>query len=250
VSGRADWFARPRPRAEAPVQLLCLPHAGAGASAYASWPQALEEADVLIAQLPGRERRIAEPMPDDLGEIADELHEALPPSDKPLVIFGHSLGALLGFELARRLRRAADTRLRRLVVSGCRAPGQVGGGTCHRLDDGDLVEELRDLGGTPEEVLEDQELLELLLPTVRADFSLAEEYVPHEEQPLDVPIVALAGVADADAPPSAVDAWRHETTQAFRSHAVPGGHFFVASERSTVFALVRAVLDEAREDGP
>lgn len=249
MSSGSNWLRRPRPRPEALVQLLCLPHAGAGASAYSSWPGELPEADVLLAQLPGRERRIGEPIPDDLGQMADELGDSLPRTGKPLVVFGHSLGALLAFELARKLRRAAETRLRRLVVSGCRAPSDAAGGDRHRLPDGDLIEEMRQLGGTPEEVFEHPELLELILPTVRADFALAENYIPGEEQPLDVPIVALAGDADPGAPPAAVDAWREETTKTFRCHIVSGDHFFVDSERPTVLSHVRNAINEARDDG-
>jgi surfactin synthase thioesterase subunit len=239
-----DWFLTRVPRPQAPVRLYCLPHAGGGAAAYAAWPAALgADIEVSALILPGRERRMAEPPGIDPAAVAAALADH---ADRPFAVFGHSLGARLGFEVVRELRRAGRALPARLVVSGCPPPDEPRGTGRYEgaslLDDEAMLDVLAAGGGIPAEVLAAPELLELLAPVFRSDFGWLDSYVYQDEPPLPVPVTALAGDRDDAATPAVVDGWRRHTSAGFELRVLPGGHFFPHEQLSEVAGLIRAGL--------
>ncbi|HEX8696269.1 MAG TPA: thioesterase domain-containing protein [Longimicrobium sp.] len=240
------WIQHPRPRPGARLRLFCLAHAGAGASTFRGWADALPAAvEVCPVQLPGRENRMAERSFDRMDPLVEALGPAvLRSADLPFAVFGHSNGALIGFELARRLRREGAPRPVHLFASGRRAP-DVPPRTppTHRLPDDQFLADLRTLGGIPEQVLAHTELLALLLPLLRADVALNETYEFREEPPLELPITAYTGLADARAPREDVEAWARHTARAFTVRGFPGGHFFIFSERDRVLETLARDLE-------
>jgi surfactin synthase thioesterase subunit len=243
-----NWRAAPR----APFRLVCFPHAGAAASMFREWDRRLgPHIDVLAAQLPGRENRIAEPAFDSLEPLVDAVLDGLLVHlDRPYAVFGHSMGALLGYALTRRLADTGGPRPEVLFVSGYPAPHLPTGDDddVHRLDDDALVARMRDYAGTPPEVLDDPELARMLLPTIRADFEVCETYTHVAGPPLPIDIVAFAGRADAEAPPESMVRWFELGSAAFALHCVDGGHFFLEQSLGTVLDLVAARCQASSSD--
>ena len=235
------WLAYRRPRPGARVRLFCFPHAGGGASLFHGWADRLPPAvEVCPVQFPGRETRFGETPFTRLGPLVCALVEALLPHlDRPFAFFGHSLGALLGFELARRLRRERRLEPVRLFASACAAPQGWGGGSAlHALPDAAFRKELRRLGGTPPAVLDNEELMAILLPALRADFALCETYAYTEDEPLSCPITALGGLRDRIVSPARLGAWRRQTTGEFRLQMLPGDHFFPQTDPESLLAVL------------
>lgn len=236
------------PRPGAAVKLFCLPHAGAGASAYARWPAAFgPSVEVHAIRLPGREDRIRETPTIDPDALAATLAAS---AAGPYALFGHSMGARLAFEVVRRLRAAGAPLPEVLYVSGCRAPDVAGGGVLDglsRAGDDEFIARLRACGGLPAAVAGEPELLELLLPTLRADFTWLDDYTYLEAEPLPVPIVAFAGDRDRAAPAEEMRGWRRQTRAGFALHLLPGGHFFLHDRLPELAARIEAGL---RGGGP
>jgi medium-chain acyl-[acyl-carrier-protein] hydrolase len=238
------WVTIPRPRPDAHIRLLCFPHAGGGATAYRDWAEPLgSRIEVAAVQLPGRERRFHEPAYSSLAALLEPLTEALVSRlDLPFALFGHSMGARIAFELARALRRRPVPPPRRLFVSGATAPHLPVRTAYHQFPDDRLVAKLHDLNGTPIDVLRSGELLQLMLPLLRADLTLAETHPHVPEAPLDCPIRAFAGASDPESPVEEVAAWRVHTRASFRLQVLPGDHFFLRSQRQAVLAAIRREL--------
>lgn len=240
------WFVRYSRRPDAPVQLFCLPYAGAGASAYRTWPAAFgPQVEVIAVQLPGRENRIREPHALVPAEIGEAISAA---ADRPFAIFGHSLGGRLGFEVVRAMRRAGRPLPRRFYPSGSRAPDEQADGPLDglsRLPDGELLDLLAAAGGFPAAVLQVPELLELVLPVLRADLRWVDDYRYVPEPPLDVPIRAFAGERDEGAPPDHVAGWRRQTTSDGTLTTFRGGHFFLQEHVTELIGLIEADLTAA-----
>jgi surfactin synthase thioesterase subunit len=242
---RTPWVIVPAPNAAARLRLLCFPYAGSGPSVFASWPRALpSDVEVCAVQMPGRERRLSEPPITDWDEAVERIVDGLRPwTGRPCALFGHSLGAIVAFEVARHLQRQARSGLVHLFVSGCRAPHlPFGDAAIHHLADEAFVGELKRLEGTPEALFESPELLELFLPLLRADLRLAETYACREGAPLGVPISAYAGLEDTQDTPARVAEWRAHTTSAFLAVTFSGGHFFVKEQRAAVLSQVSREL--------
>lgn len=228
------WLSPTRPAPLARTRLVCLPAAGGGASAYLGWPALLApDVEVWCAQLPGRERRFGEPALASAGAVAGPLAAAVTALvPRPYVLFGHSMGALLALEVAR------ETEPAHLVVSAARAPHLGLPGDPHLGTDAELVRWLAALGGIPAEL--DTDLLELLLPTLRADLRLCADYLSGGVRaPVPVPITALGGADDPLAPPAAVAAWSGCTTAGFAQLTFPGGHFYLDEHAAAVTAEIR-----------
>jgi len=236
-----SWLVT-EPSDDAPFRLFCLPHAGAGASTYRTWSAALSPAGVGVTpvQLPGRENRFGERALDRLEPIVDAVTKTIMPhSDRPFALFGHSMGALIAFEVTRSLRRRGAAPPAHLYVSGRMAPQlREHRPVLHHLSDRDLVAELRELGGIHEAVLRNRELLALHLPVVRADLAVNETYRHQPELPLDVPITAFGGDADPKVDESELLAWRTQTAGPFRAQLLPGGHFFLTGSLTQVCARI------------
>lgn len=232
-----SFRAAARPR----LRLICFPYAGGNAAAYRSWVTAFPaDIEVLGVQLPGRGSRFKEPLATQLAPLLDALALEITRlgDDAPFVFFGHSMGALLAFELTRELRLRGARLPSHLFVAGFRAPGlPERNASLHHLSDAEFLTAIRRYGGMPASVLEQPELMEMVLPIVRADFALVEAWREVEGAPLDLPITAFCGDNDASTTVAEMDAWRAQTLGKFTLHTLPGDHFFTQSAEP-------ALLDE------
>jgi surfactin synthase thioesterase subunit len=231
------------PRRSAAVRLLCLPHAGAGASVFRAWGRELPGwVELQAILLPGREGRLADPLPGDLTRLADELVPALAPvTREPYALYGHSMGALLAYELARRLEAGGERPPLHLFVAGYGAPHVYRSHTrLHVMEHDEVVEELRRTRTAPEPVLNEPGLMRIFVPILQKDLRLCVEHVSErtESEPLATGISAFGGSEDTEVPAGAVAAWADLTTGPFRLRMLPGGHFFPASARA---ALIDAI---------
>jgi pyochelin biosynthesis protein PchC len=221
------------------AQVVCFPHSGGAASSYRPLAAELDgHLAVVAVQYPGRQDRGSEPVVTDLHELADRTAAALPPADVPRVFFGHSMGAILAYEVAQRLGGRGPAAF---VASARPAPSRVRPTTAYRLDDVAFVAELVRLGGTEAAVLEHPELRALLLPTIRGDYRASETYRRRDDRPLSCPLLALAGADDPVAPVGDVLAWSEHTVGSFRMETFPGGHFYLRDHWAAVARLVRAL---------
>ncbi len=233
-----------RPGEQDEIRLFCLPYAGGGASIYREWTRALPAgAGVYPIQLPGRENRIAEPLLYTMEELVEAVSEAIAPYlQRPFILFGHSVGARIAFELARSLRRKWRLRPCHLLVSGSRAPHLPESTPLHRLPDDAFVKELRRFSGTPEVVLQNRELMEIFIPILRADFTVSETYTYAEDAPLDCPIAAFGGTGDPEADPEEIAAWVHHTGGDFTMEMFEGDHFFLQTARASLLHSVGQII--------
>jgi surfactin synthase thioesterase subunit len=224
----------------AATQLLCLPHAGGSASYYFGVSQALSpEIDVLAVQYPGRQERMREPCLDSVEALADGLVAALEPlTDRPITIFGHSLGATLGFEVALRLERAGVTPTG-LFASGRPAPHRTRPDRTYLCDDARLIANVKQLGGTESSLLDDEEVRSMVLPAIRGDYTAAETYTYRPGPRLSCPVVALTGDRDPKATVDEADAWREHTDAGFELVVYPGAHFFLNDHVPDILRRIR-----------
>jgi medium-chain acyl-[acyl-carrier-protein] hydrolase len=204
---------------------------------FRTWASELQPTiEICPIQLPGREGRLREPPFTRLEPLAVALAAALAPAmDRPFAFFGHSMGALIGFELARHLRAVGRPEPIYLAVSAYGAPQLPRRRQpIHHLSDVAFTEELRRLNGTPTELLEHAELMQLVLPTLRADFALVEEYSYVDEPPLGCPIAAFGGLEDFEAPRESLEPWRKQTSKSCALRMLPGEHFFLNSSQGSI----------------
>jgi medium-chain acyl-[acyl-carrier-protein] hydrolase len=244
------WIRTTRPLGAPRFRLFCFPYAGAGASVFNSWTREFSTWGVEVhgVQLPGRENRRAEPPFDSLPRLAEAMATGLAAHfDLPFCFFGHSMGALLCFELTRVLRRRGLPQPTRLFLSGARAPDALRKEPdLHTLGDDEFIEQIaKRYNGIPEEVLRERELLELLLPALRADFRAFEAYRHKEEAPLNIPLAVFGGTEDPFVHVSELGAWRRHTERELDIQLFKGDHFFLISSRS---ALIEAIAGRLRRE--
>ncbi|MEU8262192.1 thioesterase domain-containing protein [Micromonospora sp. NPDC048999] len=241
-----NWFVSAGSRPQAPVRLFCLPYAGGGASVFRRWQQGIgPDVEVLPVQLPGRENRIGEDARFDVADVAAAIASR---ADRPYAIYGHSMGGRVGFEVVRELLRTGAPLPLRLYVGGARAPHVTAASLfdgLSRVDDEELLRRLGDGGGLPAELLDHPELVELLLPLLRADFGRVDSYRYVPGEPLPVPIVAFSGVHDRAVTREHSLAWAEHTAAGFTLHEIGGGHFFLLDQLAELLAPLRTDLAAA-----
>ncbi len=246
-----NWVACAKPNPQAKLRLFCFHYAGGGASVFRGWRDSLPQSvEVCAIELPGRGMRLRESPFTQLEPLVQHLASTLLPYlDKPFAFFGHSMGGLVSFELTRLLRREYRVSPVHLFVSGYRAP-QVPDPDppIHALPESEFLRELRRFNGTPEAVLENAELMQLLLPTLRADFAVIETYAYTPETPLDCPITAFGGLQDREASCDELEAWREQTNASFVLKMFPGDHFFLHSAGSLLLQDLYQKLHQIVQD--
>ncbi len=247
MTTQSTWLVWPHPRTKPALRLFCFSYAGGGATVFRPWMRQMASAiEVGAIQLPGREIRLRERPFIRLDSLVEALVPILQPwLDQPFAFFGHSLGALIGFELTRRLRQQNLPLPRMLIASAYSAPDQLHSLSkrpMHTLTDEDFVRELRRFNGTPEAVLANPEMLALVLPTLRADFELTETYVYRPDTPLDLPFAIFHGREDQVVASDELVGWAAHTTARCTFHAFDGDHFFIHSAQASVISTIEECL--------
>jgi medium-chain acyl-[acyl-carrier-protein] hydrolase len=240
-----SWVSVPQPLDQARIRLFCFPYAGGSSLIYRKWPEELpNEVEVLLLQLPGRGSRLHEPPFTQLDALVQAIGESiLPYLNKPFAFFGHSMGALISFELARYLRRVEGPTPAQLFLSGRTGPQILDADPpTYDLPEDEFLEELRRLNGTPLEVLEHPELMKLMIPLLRADFSVCQTHAHKVEPPLSCPITAFGGLKDHEIPRESLEAWREHTAAEFKLRMLPGDHFFLNSDQPQLLRIVAQEL--------
>ena len=247
------WITCPRPNPDAALRLYCLPHAGGGAGIFRTWSASLPEAvEVRGLQLPGRESRLLEtPFENTVPAVAALVEAFVPDLDRPYALFGHSMGALIGFELCRELRRRGVELPRHVFASAYRAPQLPDPEPpLYQLPQDEFLTEVnRRYDAVPQEVLNSAELLELMLPGLRADIAICDTYSYQEGPPLPCDLSAFGGREDGQVPEDTLRAWQDQTSGRFELHMFEGGHFFLQSAEAAVLQQVHRVLQETLDAG-
>ena len=248
MSHQSDrWIFKPRPNAGAKARLFCVPYAGGSAQIFQTWPQFLpSDVEVCAINLPGRGRRFGERSHDALLPLTAEIGRALASClDKPFALAGHSMGALISFELARYMRTHHRVEPIHLFVSGANPPHIPDVHQYHLLPDAEFLRKLGELNGAVPEVLANAELMSFMLPILRADFTLCETYVCASGSPLGCPISVFGGEQDPLVPPDELGNWQNHTTRKLMLDMLPGDHFFVQSAQSELLGMIGSRLTES-----
>lgn len=236
-------YQRSHPQAR--LRLFCFPYAGGGALVFRNWHTELPaNVEIYPVQLPGRGNRLREQPFTNLFELAEAAAtELLPYFDKPFAFFGHSMGATISFELIRALRRMNGPLPCHLFISGSRAP-QIPDPhpPTYDLPDREFLHRLKELKGTPADVFENPELLQLVLPVVRADWTVCQTYMYSEEPPLDISITAYGGLHDEEVSREVLEDWAVQTKASFKIRMLPGDHFFLNTAKQLLFQMLNQDL--------
>lgn len=243
------WLRGQEPNPEARLRLFCFPYAGAGASVFHTWPQACPKwpsgVEVCRIELPGHETRLREAPFNRLTALVAVLGPALQPLlDRPFALFGHSMGALISFELARYWRQHQGLTPEHLFVSGRRAP-QVPSSEplLYRLPNTEFWNGMRErYQGMSEAVWQNADLKALFLPILRADVTLVETYEYRVEAALNCGITAFGGLQDTGVSEAALAAWREQTHGVFTQHMVAGDHFFLKADPTSILQVMSEEL--------
>jgi Predicted thioesterase involved in non-ribosomal peptide biosynthesis len=239
-----QWF-QVQPDSVARFRLFCFPYAGGGSAIYRPWSKQIHRyIEVVPALLPARESRLREPACTRLELLVESLtREIVPYLDRPFAFFGHSMGALISFELARRLRWERRVEPDHLFISGRRAPQlPEQDPEIHDLPEPEFLAELERLKGTPKELLQHSELMQLLVPLLRADFAVCCTYTYFSSIPLRCPITVLGGLQDESATRTQLEPWREQTTGTCRVHMLEGDHFFINQQQPAILSIITQTL--------
>jgi medium-chain acyl-[acyl-carrier-protein] hydrolase len=240
------WFVCPRANPEAETCLFLFPYAGGGPAVFNKWVSEFpSNTESWIAHYPGRGSRHHETPIKQISALAENLFHAIQPLlSKPFVFFGHSLGGLVAFELARHLRRKDLPQPQILFISGCGAPHLPDPHPpIHSLPDMEFLKSLQQLNGIPAELSHQPDVMQFLLPSLRADFEAVELYgYVSDEAPLPIPIVAFGGSHDPRLSRERIDGWAVHSDSGFQSQYFPGDHFFIHTAKGSVIAAMSAEL--------
>lgn len=244
IAARNPWLKRREVSAVA-TRLFSFPYAGGQARIFRDWQEWLGPAvEVVAVELPGRGSHLGTPVIDRMSTMIECLISVLDPLlDRPFALFGHSMGALIAFELSSTLIRRGRPAPCHLFVSGMRAPHIPPDRHAHMLADPELIQHLRNLNGTPFEVLENSELRELFLPLVRADLRLVETYLQTSRSPLPLPITVFGGIEDPTASAAELNGWALHTQASCTVRLLPGDHFFIHQQAQVMAASILKSLD-------
>ncbi|MEO7019921.1 MAG: alpha/beta fold hydrolase [Ktedonobacteraceae bacterium] len=239
------WVVRYRQNAQAHLRLFCFSYAGGGASVFRSWADALPpEIEVCCIQLPGHEYRLTETASTRLAPLIQTLADAIYPYlDRPFAFYGHSMGALVSFELARQLRRTHDRHPVRLCLAAYRAPQLPNPNIKIYSLPSEVFKVILRADGIPERILQSEELMQAMLPTLRADFELCETYTYTEESPLECPLSIFGGQDDVRISAADLEAWRLHSSATSRLLLLPGSHFFLHSAQDLLLAAISQDLE-------
>lgn len=240
------WLFIPRPKPAAKARLLCFPYAGGGITAYAAWLNAIPaDIELGIVVLPGRDERISEPPFRRLPALVEALAQGLVPYlNGPFAFYGHSMGALVAYELLRHFQQHGGPMASNLFVGAKRAPQLENRepSIYHLPEVAFLSEIVRRYDGFPRAILEEPELLRRFLPIVRADLELLEVHHHIEGDPLEIPITAFGGAQDTRLTLDDLRAWQRVTRAACDTHVLPGGHFFQRTAHSELLSIISAAI--------
>lgn len=240
------WFPKLNSNPQAKLRLFCFPYAGGSTYIYDRWSDFIPDTiEICPIELPGRRKRFTEYPYQNLDSLLLNLSAALLPYlDKPFIFFGHSMGGLISFELTRLLRQKYNVSPVHLFISACRATQlPKSKPDIHHLSDRAFTNEIIRLGGTPEAILNDKEMMDLILPTLKADFKVIETHVYHDQTPLNVPLTVFGGDGDTEVTLEELAAWQEQTTADFKLKMFSGGHFFIESERSHILESICDALE-------
>lgn len=242
VAPKLEWL---QVDPQLPLRLFCFHYAGGNAHVFRPWVADLPGVEVAAIDLPGRNSLLMAKPFATLEPLIESLALVLLPTlrEKPFAFFGHSMGAVVSFELSRYLRNHAGLAPEALFVSGRRAPAIPPHSAFHTLDDVALIKRLLTLNGTPREVLKHPELLQIMLPLIRADFAVCETYRYTAQPPLACPIYAYGGVDDPDVEQQHLAAWQQETSAQCSVKLFPGDHFYLRGAQEMLVATIAHELD-------
>lgn len=242
----SPWFTPLNQVENCQLRLICFSYAGGGTSAFREWVDLIcDDVEIIVIQMPGRETRFVEPLATNLTDVVQEIAINIAKlSPVPFVFFGHSLGSLIAFEVTRLLVNKNLNTPERLLLSGRRAAHlPLGRPPYHLLDDDALIEKITTLGGTTEEIIANKDLMDLILPIIRADFALHDTYQYKSGQTLNVPIHVFGGEQDIATSVENLSAWQRHSIQPIELNILKGGHFFIDSARQELMQLVNDALE-------
>ncbi|KJS57867.1 thioesterase II family protein [Streptomyces rubellomurinus] len=237
------WIRQFTPGRTSGPLLVCFPHAGGSATFFRPLALELASLEAVGVQYPGRQDRLSEPCLGDVASLADEVFAVLQSlTGRPLVFLGHSMGAVIAFEVARRFRQKQDGVPLALIASGRRAPSIHRDEEVHKRDDEGLIAEIRRLSGTANSLLDDDEIVRMILPATRADYRAIETYRYEPGPQLDCPVTVLTGDADPRVTVDETRAWADQTSGPFDLQVFPGGHFYLSDDWAATARAVAAVV--------
>ena len=243
----SNWFLKPQSNPNADLKLFCFPYAGGSAATYMSWAKSLPaNAELIPVQLPGRANRLFEPAYSNMDSLISELlNEIEPMLNQPYILFGHSLGSRVAFELMAQCKKSGLPIPEHFIASGSRGPQNCSfEKPIHHLSNEDFILKLMELNGTPKEVLENEELMTLCLPLLRADFELAHTYSYTSNEKFNCAVSILGGEEDHDITRCDLLSWGDFFSQSQKLHFLPGDHFFIESDKQQVLKIVNSIINE------
>lgn len=243
---KTRWFRDFNPNATSRMSLYCFPYGGSGPSIFREWPEQIASGfEVTGILYPGHESRVMEPLMDDIVAIAKALLPHIAPRlERPFAFFGHSMGALISFELTRLLSAEHDLVPEHIFMSGAGGPHIVTEEPIHQLPDDEFLDALIYLNGMPQEVLQNRELLEYALPIIRNDFKACAEYRFMEGEPISCPLTALGGMDDPRVKPFHMEEWQQHAPVGFDLHMLEGDHFFLKENQQFILNMISTTLSE------